>query len=104
MEVYSFADVLLTQGFQDFNLGLAASGKRSRFADPKNPGMLVLSKATPADLNQYRDLLLDERLAWNQYRVICEYIRGAETAIREGERDPAKVRATMYQFHHRLAR
>jgi hypothetical protein len=108
VEVYSFADVLLTQGFQDFNLGLAASGKRSRFefkfADPKNPGMLDLSNATPADLNQYRDLLLDERLAWNQYRVICEYIRGAETAIREGERDPAKVRAAMYQFHQRLAR
>ena len=75
-----------------------------KFADPKNPGMLDLSRATPADLNQYRDLLLDERLAWNQYRVICEYIRGVETAIRQGERDPAKVRVAMYQFHQRLAR
>jgi len=56
--------------------------------------MLDLSNATPADLNQYRDLLLDERLAWNQYRVIGEYIRGAEIAIREGPDRPRRVALT----------
>ncbi len=55
--------------------------------------MLDLSNATPADLNQYRDLLLDERLARNQYRATCEYIREAEIAIREGEKDPADLTA-----------
>jgi hypothetical protein len=108
VEVYSQADSLLNAAAQGFTTGVTASGKRGqfefKFADPNNPAMINLSTATPADLNQYRDLLLEEGTAWNQYRILCEYIRGAETAIRDGERDPAKVHAAQYRFYQRVAR
>lgn len=59
VEVYSFAEVLLAQGFQDFNLGLAASGKRSRFefkfAD-RNPGRSTQERiqSTTANIERAR--------------------------------------------------
>jgi hypothetical protein len=105
VEVYSQADLLLDDAERDFVDGIAASGRRGKFefkfVDPNNSGMIDLSSATPADLNQYRDLLLDEDTAWYEYRIVCQYIRGAETAIRDGERDPAKVHAAMYRFYQR---
>jgi hypothetical protein len=108
VEVYSQADLLLNQAAQEFSLGVAASGKRGqlefKFMDPNNNDRIDLSTATPADLDQYRGLLLDEDSAWYQYRILCEYIRGTETAIRDGERDPAKVHAAQYRFYQRTAR
>jgi hypothetical protein len=108
VEVYSQADLLLNQAAQEFSLGAAASGKRGqfefKFMDPNNNDRIELSTATPADLDQYRGLLLDEDGAWYQYRILCEYIRGTETAIRDGERDPAKVHAAQYRFYQRTPR
>jgi hypothetical protein len=66
--------------------------------------MIDLSMATPADLHEYRTFLLDEGTAWEQYRIPLEYIRGAETAIRDGERDPVKVHAATYRFYQRTPR
>jgi hypothetical protein len=105
VEVYSQADLLLDQAARQFSDGVAASGRRGnfefKFVDPNNNGKVDLSTATPADLSQYRDLLLDEDTAWYEYRILCEYIRGVETAIRDGERDPAKVHVAMYRFYQR---
>ncbi len=107
VEVYSQADALIVAAHSAFDDGVAAARKRGQFefqyADPKT-NMMDLSKATPAELAQYRDLLLDEGTAWNQYRIVCEYIRGAETAIHEGERDIEKVQAANQRFYQPVVR
>jgi hypothetical protein len=105
VEIYSEADLLMDAVARQFDEGVAASGKRGqfefKFVAPNDPEMIDLSTATPADLNQYRDLLLDEEGIWYEYRVLCEYVRGVETAILDGERDPEKVHAAEGRFYQR---
>ncbi len=108
VEVYSQFDLLMNQAAVQFSQGIAAADKRGqfefKFVDPDNNGMMDLSMATPADLDQYRNLLLDEGTTWDQYRILLEYIRGTGMAIRDGERDPAKVHAAQYRFYQRMVR
>jgi hypothetical protein len=108
VQVYSQADSLIVEALTSFDAGAAASRKRARFeakyADPKNMGVMDLSWATPADLDHYLDLLGEEANAWDQYRVLCQYIRGVETALLAGERDLGQVQKAELQFYSRTPR
>jgi hypothetical protein len=108
VQVYSEADRLFAAAQQSYSQGVAASRARGsfeyRYADPKNMGVMDLSALTPADLNHYLDLLIDEDNAWDQHRVLCEYVRGGETAILAGERDLGRVQKAELQFYTRAVR
>lgn len=69
-----------------------------RYADPQNQGVMDLSSARPAELSQYVDLLSEEATAWAFYRVVCEFLRGGETAVLAGERDLGKIQKAELQF------
>ncbi len=105
VEVYSLADQLIAASQSAFEEGVAGASKRGQFeyghSLPNDPTEMDLSKATPAELGQYRDLLADEATAWTQYRVLCEYVRGVETAIHGGERDIEKVQQAKTTFSRR---
>jgi hypothetical protein len=108
VQVYSLADLLIAEAQTSFNEGVSAARKRGQFefehSEPADIGKMDLSKATPAELERYRDLLLDEATAWSQYRVVCEYIRGVETAILEGERNIEKVENAKTRFYQGVIR
>lgn len=108
VQVYSLADLLIAEAQASFSEGVSAARKRGQFefehSEPADISKMDLSKATPAELERYRDLLLDEATAWSQYRVVCQYIRGVETAIDEGERDIDKVQKAKTRFYQPVAR
>ena len=104
VEVYSLADKLMDASQNAFVEGLDAAKKRGQFefghSVPGDPAKTDLSRATPEELEQYRELLADEGTAWTQYRVLCQYVRGVETAIGEGERNIDKVQQAKTRFYH----
>jgi len=105
VEVYSLADKLVEASQNTFVEGLDAAKKRGQFEfehSPGDTGEMDLFKATPAELEHYREALADEATAWTQYRVLCEYVRGVETAIRDGERNIDKVQQAKTHFYRRL--
>jgi hypothetical protein len=108
VQVYSEADRLFTHLQAGYDQGVSASRSRGsfeyRYADPKNVAVMDLSSVTPEGLNHYLDLLIDEANAWDQYRVLCQYTRGAETAILAGQRDLGQVQKAELQFYTRSAR
>ena len=90
IQVYSEMDSVIAHAQAAHEAGASASRKRGQFefrhADPQHQGGMDLSSTTPAELDHYVDLLIEEGSAWDQYRVDCEYVRGGETAIMAGER------------------
>lgn len=106
VEVYSLADQLIADSQAAFIEGVNAAKKRGQFefahSIPGDVNDVDLSKAAPEELEQYRTVLLDEGTAWTQYRTLCEYVRGVETAIGSGETDIEKVQTakTMYFQSH----
>ena len=107
VEIYSLADQLIVASQASFAGGINAAQKRGQFEFEHSPGDTVemdLSKATPAELEHYRDALADEASAWTQYRVLCEYVRGVETAIRDGERNIDKVQQAKTRFYRRVVK
>lgn len=106
VEVYSLADQLMVASQASFAEGVNAAQKRGQFEFEHSPGdgEMDLSKATPAELEHYREVLADEATAWNQYRVLCEYVRGVETAISEGERNIDKVQQAKAHFYRRVVK
>ena len=107
IEVYSLADKLIEASQNAFVEGLDAAKKRGQFEfehSPGDTGEMNLSKATPAELEHYREALADEATAWTQYRVLCEYVRGVETAIGEGERNIDKVQQAKTRFYRRVVK
>jgi hypothetical protein len=105
VQIYSEAERLFAGAQQAHDAGIAASLKSRAFAyrygDPNNLGSVDLSSAAPADLDHFLDLLIDEANAWSQYRVMCQFLRGAETAILAGERDLGQVQKAELQFYSR---
>ena len=102
VEVYSYADKLIEASQNAFVEGLDAAKRRGQFEFTHSIGnahQMDLSRATPEELERYRELLADEGTAWNQYRVLCQYVRGVETAIGEGERDIDKVQQAKTRFY-----
>jgi hypothetical protein len=107
VQVFSEADILFVHVQQGHDEGIAASRRRGsfewRYADPKSIGVMDLSSLSSAEMNHYLDLLIDEANAWDQYRVLCQYLRGAETAILTGDRDLARIQKAELQFYTRIA-
>lgn len=101
--MYSQADSLFVESQHTFTEGVLAARKRgsfeSRHSDIENMEMMDASSITPGDLSQYLDLVSNELIAWDQYRIICQYVRGTETAILNGERNLSQVQKAMYQFY-----
>jgi hypothetical protein len=108
VQVYSLADQLIAESQSAFIEGMEASRRRGQFefehTAPDDIAKMDLSKATPVELARYRELLLDEGTAWTQYRILCEYIRGAETAIGQGETNLEKVQAARQTFYKPVLR
>ena len=104
VEVYSLADKLMDALQNAFAEGVDAAKKRGQFefghSFPSDPTKMDLSRTTPEELERYRELLADEGTAWTQYRVLCQYVRGVETAIGEGERNIDKVQRARTRFYH----
>jgi hypothetical protein len=104
VEVYSLADQLIVTSQASFAEAVNAAKKRGQFEFEHSIGGssdIDISRATPVELEHYRELLADEATAWNQYRVLCEYVRGVETAIGDGERDVEKVQQAKARFYQR---
>jgi hypothetical protein len=115
VQVYSEADRIFAGAQKAHDGGIAASMKRGqfefRYMDPDNEhsldlfsATLDLTAATAADLNEYLDLLIDEADAWSEYRVQCQLLRGAETAVLGGERDLGRVQKAELKFYSRTLR
>jgi hypothetical protein len=108
VQVFSEADILFAHVLEAHDEGVTASRRRGsfewRYSDPKNLGIMDLSSLSPAEENHYLDLLIEEANAWDQYRVVCQYLRGAETAILSGDRDLSHIQKAELQFYTRVAR
>jgi hypothetical protein len=66
-------------------------------------GAYDFSKATPADLHRYLDLLMDVALTANGFRFWNEQDRGLETALLGGERDLNKLHKAERTFNVPIA-
>jgi hypothetical protein len=103
VQAYSELDSIFEKKQIAYDAGIYASKKlgqfESRYADPRNQGMMDLSSATPAVLDQYIDLLSETETAWDWYRVVCGFLRGGETAVMAGERDLGKIQKGEVQFY-----
>jgi len=102
VQAYSELDSIFAQKQIAYDAGIDAAKKlaqfEGRYVEPQNEGVMDMSSATPAELNQYLDLLSEEATAWSYYGFVCGFLRGGETAVLAGERDLGKIQKAELQF------
>jgi hypothetical protein len=96
-------DFLFTHCQQAYDSGVAASRRRAQFEakhlSPADTRSIDLTTASAADLSHYSDVLGEEISAWDEYRVINSYLRGAEAAVLKGELDLGSIQKAERQFY-----
>ena len=103
VQVFSQMDFLFTHCQRAYDSGVAASRRRAEFEakhlSPADSRSIDLTAVSAADLSHYSDVLGEEISAWDEYRVINSYLRGAETAVLKGELDLGSIQKAQRQFY-----